>query len=241
MTTTKLALLLSLALGSLACTPGPSVRPAPLLPRTPPREIVVRTTSFRFHMGARVDETWPVRAEETRAALGQLLPVLLEEEDTTVPVLAKELGVAWPDDPVDFDARLGPGAAPCDPKMARVLDVSGGRARMFFACVLERAFMRLAPESAAYRGVESGSAGEPQAERLYACIVTVAVSTVLVARADDKEDARGVERGLAEGCDPRALDWVAREWIKRVREEETADAFGARAARALADPSTAPR
>jgi hypothetical protein len=212
------------------------------VPREPPRRIIVRTTSFAFHMGAHVDESWPSKAEETRAVLGQMLTVLLDEEDATVPVLARQLGVTWPDtgldDALDFDVELEASAS-CDSNMPRVLGVArGGEPRVFFGCVLARAFVRLEHESAVYRGLVktggvSATRAVPADEQLYACIVTYAVSAVLVARAQDKAEARAVERGLAAACDRRALDWMAAEWIKRVREDESPQAFGARAADAM--------
>ena len=203
---------------------------APLPPRIPAREIIVRTTSFSFHMGARVDDTWPRLADETRTALGLQLPVLLEEEDTTVPVLTRELGVRWPEEPVEFDAVLGGAEGPCDPKLPRVVDVSHGEARTFFGCVLQRSFARLSSESTMVRGIASVS-GDGRGASLYGCIAAYAVSAVLVARAAGKDEARAVEAGLAGQCEPQALSWVARDWIQRVREEESAEAFGARGAR----------
>jgi hypothetical protein len=188
-------------------------------------------------MGAAVDPTWPDKAEETRMALGARLPELLEEEDTTVPILAHQLGVAWPSEALDFDVILaGEDSRPCDAKIPRLLLAGGGEGRVFFACVLERSFARIAEQGELHRSMAAVNAHE--AEPVYACIVAYAVAAVMVARARDPKEAHAVEARLSAGCTPDALDWVAREWIKRVRNEETAEAFGTRAAVALA---TVPR
>jgi len=184
-------------------------------------------------MGAAVDPTWPEKAEETRMALGARLPELLDEEDTDVPILAHQLGVAWPDDALDFDVILaGDERRPCDAKIPRLLLVGGGEGRVFFACVLERSFARLAQQAELHRELTAANAA--QAEPLYACIVAYAVAAVMVARASEPKEARTVESRLSDDCTPRMLDWLGREWVKRVRGEETAGAFAARAALALA-------
>jgi hypothetical protein len=217
---------------AVACEAGTAARPRTVLSRVPPEEIIVRTTSFAFHMGARVDERWPEKAEETRASLGQALSVLLVEEDTTVPILARQLGVTWPDDPLDFDVvlRAGGRGDGCDAKVPRLLDVGEAAPRVFFACVLERSFGRLREESALHRGLTGGRA---DAEPVYACIVAYAVGAVMVAQASDRDEARAIENRLGDACTKGALAWVSREWIKRVRGGESAEAFGARAAREI--------
>lgn len=227
------SVVLSGSLLAVACVPAGGVRPSPTVARTPAREIIVRSSFFSFHMGALVDTSWPAKADETRAALGQLLPVLLEEEDTVVPVLARQLGVAWPAEPVDVNVVFRGGAAPCEVEASRPVDVSEGRPRTFFACVLERALARSSPTSGVFRGIEAhhGSAlddARPR-DRLYGCIVTFAVSAVLVVRAESRRDAQALEERLGTRCEPATLEWLAREWIKRVRDAETAEAFGARA------------
>jgi hypothetical protein len=234
-----------LALGLLAlsaCAHGDPVRPQPIVPRLPAREILVRTTSFTFRMGAAVDETWPEKAEETRASLGAAVATLLEEEDTTVPILARELGVTWPNDPLAFDVILRDEAStPCGAKLPRLLQVGGGGARVFFACALERAFARLGEEGALRQGMTKGRGqtedsvrAEPaELDRLYACVVAYAVAAVMVARADGKKEAREAESRLGDACTPGALQWVAKEWIRRVKEEESAEEWGERAGREM--------
>jgi len=232
---------LAVGVSSLACAPASRPHPGPPRPRVAPDTLVVRTTSFAFQMGKRVDETWPEKAEETRALLGQSLAVLLEEEDTTVPVLARQLGVVWPAEQVELDVKIGGGdGAESRPlELPRLVVVGGGEpSRAFFASVLERALVRLAPESAMFRAIASsradaGEGAEGDGERLYACVAAVATYAVVVARARDEKDARGVERVIRERCAPREREWVTREWIARVKEEESAEAFGVRAARAL--------
>jgi hypothetical protein len=217
---------------SFGCQLGPGTRPNAVLPRVAPNELVVRTESFAFHMGVGIDPTWPEKAEETRIALGARLPELLDEEDTTVPILARQLGVTWPGEVLDFDVILaGEDSRPCDAKIARLLLAGGGAGRDFFACVLERSFARLGDQSELHRALTAANARE--ADGLYACIVAYAVAAVMVARAEGRAEAHAAEARIAGSCSPGAEGWIGREWIKRVRSQETAAAFGERAAAAL--------
>jgi len=225
-----------LALGG--CVHGEPVRPQPLLPRLPAREIVVRTTSFTFRMGADVDETWPEKAEETRVALGAAMAGLLEEEETTVPIVAKQLGVTWPDEPLTFDVILrDETSTACGSKLPRLMQVGGGGPRVFFACALERAFARLGEAGALRRGIAKGRGGAGEAaqaevEKLYGCVVAYSVAAVMIARAEDKTESRVLEGRLGDACAPRAFAWASREWIKRVKGDETAEEWGERAGEA---------
>ena len=218
------------------CARGAAAGPVPPLTRVVPEAIIIRTTSFAFHLGAGVDPTWPAKSEKARAELGRALSVLLDEEDTAVPLLARQLGVAWPSETVDFDVVLrdAEGRAPCDAKLPRLLEVGRTPARLFFACVLERSFARLAPDSSLYRAIAASrpSIADPggEASRLYACVTAYAVSALMVAQTHDEGEQRATEEALGEECAPRALAWVGHAWIKRVRGVETAEAFGARAA-----------
>jgi hypothetical protein len=191
-------------------------------------------------LGARVDLAWTAEADAARTAVGRALEVVLDEEDTVVPTLARQLGLPRPTEPLDFDVsfRGAVDDGPCDSGLPRRLYVttSGTAPTPFFACVLGRAFERTAPESEIYRAILAaapphGEAAERARDRLYACIVRYAVATVLLATPRDRRVARAIERGLGESCSPPALDWMGREWVKRVREDEGAAAFGARAAR----------
>jgi hypothetical protein len=219
-----------------------------VLPRTPPDSIVIRTDDFTFYMGARVDETWPARAEQTRDALGANLEMLALHEDAVVPTLAHQLGVAWPSEQPDFDVSLranvmGEGDPTCDAALPRMLYVrdtrsSAPRPAVFFACVLDRTFGRLEGESLLRRGIEGVRAGlvEParkQTEGLYGCISAYAVATVVVAVARDEKAAQVIEHDLGDRCSTKALDWLGHQWIKRVRDEESAEGFGRRAATEL--------
>jgi len=223
-----------------ACSAGAAAPPRPAVPRLPPEEIVVRTTSFAFRMGARVDEAWPARADETRAALGGELTALLEEEDITVPLLARQLGVTWPDEPLAFDVAMGPPGhvGPCDAEVPRLLHVArqGPPPAMFFACVLGRGFVRLAEESPLFRAIGARVRSREDAARLYACVVGYAVAATLAASRREPRTTRLLEQGLGERCTPAMLDWLGREWVKRVRDEESAAGFGARAAEAQLGP-----
>ncbi len=209
------------------------------LHHTPPDEIIVRTDRFVFHMGARVDEAWPARAEETRVALGRSAETLLDQEDTTVAILARQLGVVWPTEPLDFDVLLSADerdVAPCATKLPRRLEVTLAsiahpQPDLFFACALERGFTRLAAESALARAL--GGAGDAGAGGFYACLTGYAVAVVLIAGTHDARVSRRLELGLSEMCSPRELDWLGTEWVKRVRDDESAEAFGARARRQL--------
>ena len=222
---------------------APAIEQAPLR-HTPPEEIVIRTDRFRFHTGARIDETWPARAEETRVALGAAMELLLEEEDTTVPILARQLGVDWPSDPVDFDVLpRGPRSPPdpCAGGLRRRLSVGDTSPVLFFACTLDASLAWLKGESALYRGMgtagagDAGGGGPATRDGLYACIVRYAVAAVLVARTPDRREAKRAEVALGEACAPKVIDWLGREWVKRVREEESAEAFGARAGREIGE------
>ena len=195
--------LVTVALGCAGASPA---HPLPVPPRLPPDEVVVRTASFAFHMGARVDETWTTQADDARTALGSAIAVLLDEEDSAVPTLARQLGVVWPAEPLDFDVsfRGHRDDGPCDSGVPFRLVVTSSRATPtpFFACVLERGFVRLARESTIYRAVLAtlevhGEAAETAAERLYGCMVRYAVSGVVLAGPRDPS---------GEACD-RAGPW----------------------------------
>jgi hypothetical protein len=199
----------------------------PPLPREPPDEIVVRTSRFRFHMGVRVDEAWLVNAEETRVALGRAVAVLLEDEDTATMVLAKQLGVEWPAEPLDFDVVLSEadGAPSCETGLPRRLKVGIGTPapELFFACVLERSFARLADESALLRATSSAHRTEVRD-----CLVKYAVAAVIVSGTPAARVSHALERRLGASCPAAELDFLVSEWVKRVRGDETAEAFGAR-------------
>jgi hypothetical protein len=60
------------------------------------------------------------------------------------------------------------------------------------------------------------------------------VAAVVIAEAHDEKSSQAVEQGLGDSCSPAALTWVAHEWIKRVREQETAEVFGTRAGMEIA-------
>jgi hypothetical protein len=220
-----------------ACLPSTEARPRAVIPRTPPDEIVVRTTGFAFHSGAKVDATWPAKADATRLALGASLAVLLDQEDAVVPTLTRQLGVTWPSDPLDFDVSLATDDAedaPCAPKLPRVLALTPkGDPTVFFACVLDRAFTRLVEESALYRAIAAAHPPADDAKRLYECVARYAVASAVIAGSVGVSAARdrALDASLAASCSPAALEWVEREWVKRVREEETVDGFGARAGR----------
>jgi hypothetical protein len=209
--------------------------------RPPPDEIVVRTDRFLFHMGVKNDEAWATNSVKTRTSLGGALATLLDVEDIEIPILTRQLGMEWPSDAVDFDVALLPRGAessgPCDPSRAglpgRLEIAPGGEAPgPFFACVLERTFVRERDKSEIYRAILAGSSRSAEATALYACIVRVAVTALHVASEEGRKERETVERAahLREACSQEALEWVSREWVKRVREDETARAFGARAA-----------
>jgi hypothetical protein len=228
---------------SLGCGSARHVEPdLPPFHQAPPDEIIVRTDHFAFHMGIRVDEAWAARADGTRAAVGRAAEVLLEDEDTTVSILSRQLGVEFPREPLDFDVALTapvePDVSGCDTKLPHRLElpvaaIAHPQPELFFACVLERAFTRLEPESVLARAMGAGRAGsgDGRAGPLYACVVQYAVGTMLVARAHDAKVSRRLEVRLGEVCSERELDWLGKEWVKRVREDESAEAFGARAAK----------
>ncbi len=183
----------------MGCASATPTHPLPTLPRLPPDEVVVRTTNFVFHMGVRVDEAWATEAEEARAALGSALGVLLDEEDSVVPTLARQLGVPWPGEALDFDVsfRGERDDGPCDSSVPRRLYVATSRAApaQFFACVLNRSFVRLAGESAVYRAIlatleQHGDVTAQASERLHACFVRYAVASVVLAGSLDKRVAR---------------------------------------------------
>jgi len=225
-----------------ACAEGPVLsrgRPESVH-RPPADEIIIRTDRFAFHMGGRVDEAWLANAERTRAAVGAAVATLLDDEDTTVPILARQLGVEWPTDPLDFDVALlatEDHAALCDARHAglpRRLDLawSGEAPGRFFACILARSFARLEGESAMARGMKAATGDRDagaEVSALYRCFVEVAVAALLVPRTADKEASRAIDAALGATCSREALTWVAHEWVKRVREDESAEAFGARA------------
>jgi hypothetical protein len=238
------------AVATAGCAPpSASVRPRELPPRVAADTIVVRTDSFVFRTGVAVDPTWPAQAETTRAALGGALEVLLEDEGAVVPVVARELGVAWPEDRAAFDVALveaGRGSdAVCAGGLASRLSVaSGSRPVPFFACVLERALDRLADASALRRAI-GGSAAREEGDALYGCIVRYAVTAALVAgHRPSRDDAASLDAGLAARCSPAMVSWASHAWLKRVREEEGAEAFGRRAwveGRPLSESPPAPR
>jgi hypothetical protein len=218
----------------VACTPPPH----PLPRRVIPDELVIRTGRFAFHMGARVDETWPARAEETRAALGSSLGVVVDQEDTLVPMLTQELGIEWPREQLDVEVALSPpGVVPaCGDASSRRLTLDphdGAEPTLLFACVLRKSLARLAPESAMYRAMPAVEGRDA----LYGCVVRYAVAAALVAGATDKSLKTALEQGLGESCDARELDWLGKEWLKRVLEEEGAASFGKRAGTELLVPA----
>jgi hypothetical protein len=245
-----------LGAGCLGEPPRPSLKA--MLHHPPADEVVIRTDRFAFHMGAKVDPTWLPDAERTRAVLGAALATLLEDEDTAVPVLARQLGVAWPDEPLAFEVALrderdprspAKSLGPCDPARAsglpRRLEVaSAGEAPgRFFACVLARSFARLEGEGELGKALAPLSRdGGAEPSHAYGCVVAVAIGALGVAGADGAKAARAIEADahLEAACSPKELAWVSREWIKRVRDEESAAAFGARLARELAVVPAAP-
>jgi hypothetical protein len=241
-------------MGGLAACAGDSARAAverPVRNEKPVDEIVVSTERFRFHIGARFDPRWVENADLSRAVLGAAMSSLLEEEDTTVPVLSRQLGITWPDTPLDYEVALEDTANvdPCDstaPALLRRMEVSrtGEPPHTFFACVLRRSFVRLEGESSLYRALaastppdKSPDAGQDGSSRgasaVYACVVSFAIASLGVASTPPPKEARRIEAGLLDVCTVEELAWVSREWVARVREDERPDAFGARAARAL--------
>lgn len=207
----------------------------------------MRTDRFLFHMGVKNDEAWATDSVRTRTSLGGALATLLDVEDIEIPILTRQLGMEWPADPIDFDVALlprGPRGAessgPCDPSRAGLpgrLEIApvGEAPLPFFACVLERAFARERDKSELYRAILEGAPEKADAAALYACIVRVAITALHAASEESRTGRDVVERGarLRDACSEDALEWVSREWVKRVREEETAGAFGARAAALL--------
>jgi hypothetical protein len=227
----SLPIALSVAVATGGCGAGGAEARAPRS-RVPPDEIIVRTEHVAFHMGARVDPTWPAKAEETRVALGQAAEALLDDDGNAMEVLTRQLGVSWPEGTLDYDVALRPdGAALCGEALPRRLDVApkGDAPDLFFACVLERTLARLEAESSLARTLGSSH---------YPCVVRYAVSALLVARLAraNARMARTIEVRLADACGPEELDWLGKEWVKRVREDETAESFGARLARELPRP-----
>jgi hypothetical protein len=232
-----LAVLLAALVG---CYPSGHPHIAPLAPHPVPQEIVVRTTAFLFHMGARVDETWPARAEETYEALGKASSLMLEEEDVLVPMISQELGILWPREPLDFDVVLADRepTAPCEGAFASRIELSPSMREpaTFLACVVERGLARLAAGSAIQQAIERVRApmSEPARARtsdLYACVFTYAASAAMVARMP--EHARVLEAPLGRACTRPELAWMQGHWLGRVRQEVTSEAFGEEAARAL--------
>ena len=230
----------------VACAAETHGHPAPIVPRAPPDSIDIRTDRFTFHMGARVDPTWPAKAEQTRDALGGELAALMDQEDTTVPILARQLGVTLPDETTDFDVALLPGApsgadTPCDAQLVGALHVRDRRLvpaqpAVFFACVLRRTFSKLMEKSGVHRAIVLAHApidevGKREADHLYGCIMQFAVATVVSARDEDKDEAKRVLGGLPDACTPSELDWVSHTWVKRVREDESAMDYGSHAAK----------
>jgi hypothetical protein len=176
--------------------------------------------------------TWPAHAIGARRTLGRSGTPLMELEDVIAPTLARQVGVAWPNDPIvvyvaNEEGRRGPIGG----RDGAVLDVEGDcfEGDALLECLFTRALDVLMPDSELGRAIEEergrlSSAGRAASAGVVPCVATLAAATAVAAT----EAHYRPTRRFISVCSEPARTWLEGEWPKRMRGDESPKAFAAK-------------
>ena len=183
-------------------------------------------------------ETWADHEQEARRTLGRTGSPLMDLEDVIAPALATQIGRVWPDEPIVLYMARG---ARIDPsgREGPVIDAHGEcfEGDALLECLFTRAIETMLPESDLGRGIEEARAklddhGRDATRAAVPCVAALAVD-VAMAAADPRYKPT---RRFAAACAPPVRDWLGDAWVKRMRGDETAKAFGARLVETMSRP-----
>lgn len=211
------------------------VRPPPL-PRSaaalaPTTERALRTSCFVV----------VANTDRARVAADDGVALLVQAEDALAARLSRDLELPWPQDPVRIVVDADETADPLD---APTLDPKGEctQGAAFLTCAFYRAVRAREADSGLLAAVARAraaldDAGKEATKTLERDLTLYAVEEAV--RALDRAYVPERHFRAVRLADHEVLAWLAREWPKRTASQESAAAFGARAAREIADQAAA--
>lgn len=180
-------------------------------------------------LGDFLRDTWPAHAIGARRALGRSGTPLMELEDVIAPTLARQVGIAWPNDPIvvylaNEEGRRGPIGG----RDGAILDVEGDcfEGDALLECLFTRALDVLMPDSELGRAIEEERArlrpmGQEAGAGVTPCVATLAAATAVAAT---EAHYRPTRRFISVCSEPERA-WLEGEWPKRMRGDESPKAF----------------
>lgn len=177
-------------------------------------------------------EAWGAHESEARRLLGREGTPLMNLEDALAPALARQIGIEWPSDP--FVVYLAHAQGRFDESGGRqgaVLDVQGEcfEGGALLECLFTRALEVLLPASALGRAIAEEGArfddgGRAAPKDLLPCLASLATDAAVAAG----ERHYRPTRRFVTVCSPQERMWLADEWSKRLREQESPREFAAK-------------
>jgi hypothetical protein len=183
-------------------------------------------------LGDFLRDTWAAHETDARRTLGRNGTPLMELEDALAPVLARQIGIVWPDDPIVlYVAHEDRQDAAEGGRDGAVLDAGGDcfERNALLECLFTRALEALMPDSELGRAIEEegtrrGAASLSSIDGFMACVAALATDAAVAAA----ERHYTPTRHFVTVCSEPARAWLAVEWPKRLRGDESARAFGVR-------------
>jgi hypothetical protein len=201
-----------------------------------PCAVRVLGPSHAAKLGAYLEDHWTDDSDDAQRSVGRVASPVLTFEDLVAPTLASQIGRVWPSDPVDvFVAR----AQRVDPsgRTGPLLDTQGEcfAEGALLECLLTRAVEELLPESDVGRAITEArakldDAGREKCETAIACVAALSVDAAVTAALHHYQPTRR----FAEACPASLRSWLADNWMKRMKNEIEAKAFGAALVEAMA-------
>jgi hypothetical protein len=183
-------------------------------------------------------ETWADHEQEARRTLGRTGSPLMDLEDVIAPALATQIGRLWPEEPIVVYLARGSRMDPSG-REGPVIDAHGEcfEGDALLECLFTRAVETMLPDSDLGRGIEEARAkldehGRDVTLAAVPCVAALAVD-VAMAAADPRYKPT---RRFASACAPSVRDWLGDAWVKRMRGDETAKAFGAKLVERMTKP-----
>ncbi len=177
-------------------------------------------------------DTWAAHESEARRTLGRDGTPLMELEDALATALARQIGAVWPADPiVVYLAHEGGRLDAEGGRDGAVIDVEGecfgGGALL--ECLFTRALEGVLRESELGRTVRDelarrGDATGAADTRFMACVAALATGAAVAAA----ERRYTPTRRFITVCSEPERAWLAAEWPKRARGDESPRAFASR-------------
>jgi hypothetical protein len=183
-------------------------------------------------LGDFLRETWPAHAIGARRTLGRSGTPLMELEDVIAPTLARQVGIAWPNEAIvvyiaNEEGRRGPIGG----RDGAVLDVEGEcfEGDALLECLFTRALDVLMPDSELGLAIEEEGArlrasGRADGAGVTPCVAALAAATAVAAT---EAHYRPTRRFISVCSEPERA-WLEGEWPKRMRGDESPKAFAAK-------------